>query len=107
MGRGAINEKISGVSPHVERPWFESVDWWMTYACAPKLEEAQREALGHMATLLTERVGVTRDQVNLLLAARGRVHRPGSRLRSGLHSSRGLPEDPAAGVSQTASAPGL
>ena len=36
------------------RPWFESAEWWMTYANAPLVEDAQREALAHMATLLTE-----------------------------------------------------
>jgi amidase len=57
----------------LQRPWFETPDSWITYACAPKLEAAQREALGHMATLLSERVGVTRDQAYLLLTARGDV----------------------------------
>jgi amidase len=55
------------------RPWFETPDSWMTYACAPTLEAAQREALGHMATLLTEKLGVTRPQAYLLLTARGDV----------------------------------
>jgi amidase len=57
----------------LQRPWFETPDAWITYACAPRLEAAQREALGHMATLLSERVGVTRDQAYLLLTARGDV----------------------------------
>jgi amidase len=55
------------------RPWFETPVSWMTYACAPKLEDAQREALGHMGTLLAERLGVTRGQAYLLLTARGDV----------------------------------
>src|SRR5687768_12936571 len=55
------------------RPWFESAKWWMTYANAPLVEDAQREALGHMATLLTDKVGVTRTQAYLLLTARGDV----------------------------------
>jgi amidase len=55
------------------RPWFETPDSWMTYACAPTVEDAQREALSHMATLLSERVGVTRPQAYLLLTARGDV----------------------------------
>jgi amidase len=55
------------------RPWFETGDAWMTFGCAPTVEAAQREALGHMASLLGERVGVTRPQAYLLLTARGDV----------------------------------
>jgi amidase len=73
-------------STGLARPWFESADWWMTYACAPTLEAAQREALEHMATLLTERVGVTREQAYLLLTARGDV-RIGQAADCGLDST--------------------
>jgi amidase len=62
---------VKGGSP--PRPWFETPDSWMAYACAPTLEAAQREALGHMATLLQEKLGVTRAQAYLLLTARGDV----------------------------------
>ena len=45
----------------------------MTYACAQSLEAAQRESLSHMATLLTDKMGVTRPQAYMLLTARGDV----------------------------------
>jgi amidase len=78
---GAAVEISGAVTLHLDlvkatglgRPWFETPTSWMTYACAPTLEAAQREALRHMATLLAERLGVTRSQAYLLLTARGDV----------------------------------
>jgi amidase len=83
----------------LQRPWFEAAGSWMTYGCAPTLEEAQREALGHMATLLSERVRVTRPQAYLLLTARGDV-RIGQAADCGLdHTVRVLfPKIPALGA---------
>jgi amidase len=83
----------------LRRPWFETAGAWMTFGCAPTVEAAQREALGHMASLLAERVGVTRTQAYLLLTARGDV-RIGQAADCGLdHTVRVLfPKIPAVGA---------
>lgn len=57
----------------LERPWFETPESWITYACAPRLEDAVRDSIGYMATLLAARLGVTRPQAYLLITARGDV----------------------------------
>lgn len=41
------------------RPWFETPDYWFTYACAPTIEEAQRDALSQMATLVAQPASCT------------------------------------------------
>ncbi|MBI3976934.1 MAG: acetamidase/formamidase family protein [Chloroflexi bacterium] len=57
----------------LRRPWFETPDHWLTYACAPKLEDAVRESVGHLATLLADRLAITRAQAYILITARGDV----------------------------------
>ena len=58
----------------------------MTYGNAPDLEEAVRIAVADMATFLTERLRISRDEAFLLLTARGDV-RIGQAARCGIDAT--------------------
>ncbi|MCC6178891.1 MAG: acetamidase/formamidase family protein [Chloroflexi bacterium] len=74
-------ERVPDTGPG--RPWFETANSWMSFGHAPDLEEAVRQALAHMASMLEERLGIGRTDAYLLLTARGDV-RIGQSARCGI-----------------------
>jgi amidase len=70
----------------LRKPWFENADVWMTYGIAPALEEAVRIAVLDMATFLTERLSISRDDAFLLISGRGDV-RIGQAARCGIDAT--------------------
>jgi amidase len=70
----------------LRKPWFEDAESWITYGNAPDLEEAVRIAVAEMATFLTERLRIDREEAFLLLTARGDV-RIGQAARCGIDAT--------------------
>jgi amidase len=65
------------------RPWYETGSFWMSWGAAADLEDAVRQAVAQMASLLEERLGVSRREAFLLVTARGDV-RIGQSARCGI-----------------------
>lgn len=59
-----------------QRPWLETPTAWVTIGNAPSLQEAIRLATSDMATLLAERLSISREEAFMLIGARGDA-RPG------------------------------
>ncbi len=69
----------------LRKPWFENAEAWSTYGHAPDLEEAVRIAVLDMATFLTQRLRISREE-SFLLTARGDV-RIGQAARCGIDAT--------------------
>ncbi len=70
----------------LRQPWFETPDAWITYGHASDLEQAVRGAVLEMATFLSERLSVSREEAFLLLTGRGDV-RIGQAARCGIDAT--------------------
>ena len=68
------------------RPWLETRDTWVTIANAPALAEAIRLATSDMATLLAEKLGISREEAFILIGARGDA-RPGQAAELGMDAT--------------------
>lgn len=67
-------------------PWLETRDNWVTIANAPELKEAIRLATSDMATLLAEKLGLSREEGFILIGARGDA-RPGQAAELGMDAT--------------------
>jgi len=64
-------EVEKGVGLH--RPWFETPTHWITYAHHADVQRAINEAVSEMATFLTRRLGVSREDAFFLITVQGDV----------------------------------
>ena len=71
---------------HWPRPWVETPDSWVTIANAPDVAEAIRLATADMATLLAQKLGVSREEGFILIGARGDA-RPGQCAELGMDAT--------------------
>ncbi|MHB1134390.1 MAG: acetamidase/formamidase family protein [Chloroflexota bacterium] len=71
---------------HWPRPWVETPDSWVTIANAPELPDAIRLATSDMATLLAQKLGVSREEGFILIGARGDA-RPGQAAELGMDAT--------------------
>ncbi len=68
------------------RPWLETPDLWVTIGNAPALADAIRQATSDMATLLAEKLAISREEAFILIGARGDA-RPGQCAELGMDAT--------------------
>ncbi len=68
------------------RPWIETPTGWVTCANAPDLAEAIRLATSDMATLLAEKLSISREEAFILIGACGDA-RPGQAAQLGMDAT--------------------